>query len=165
MTELGGSITEFIIDNQELLAAGWSELSMPIAKILAEVTMHLPGGSIDFALLTTDAADKFVELATYAIHHGGGLSEIGDAASMVADSLDLADALTSFGLGIAASIAAGWLVNSFYEPRLRQLETDLRELQNQRNALKRLSMALEQRLPPSALGLLLRDVPTKHWGF
>jgi hypothetical protein len=162
--DAGARIVNFLIDNPDVLAAGWVALVNPLATISAEVIFHLPGGTLDLGVALADATHLAHDLIATALAEGGHLGDIVDALTTAADALDIADIATTLGIGWLIGWVAGNIVEEYYAPKIEALKAQVLRVQEKQEGLERLKEALRLKLPPALITPLLEKVESNHWG-
>lgn len=162
--DAGARIVNFLIDNPDVLAAGWIALANPLVTISAEVIFHLPGGTIDLGVALADATHLAHDLIATALAEGGHLGDIVDALTTAADALDIADIATTLGIGWLIGWVAGNIVEDHYAPKIEALKAQVLRVQEKQAGLERLKEALRLKLPPALITPLLEQVESNHWG-
>ena len=160
----GARVVEFLINNPDVVIAGWVGLAHPLATITTEVLLHLPGGTIDLGVAFADATHLAHELVAAVLSEGGHLGDIVDAITTAADAMDLADIATTFGISLFIGWVAGNIVEDYYRPKIEALKAQVLRVQEKQAALEQLKQALHLKLPPTLLVPLLEKVGPNHWG-
>ena len=162
--DAGARLSEFLTNHHDLLTAGWDALAPPVAKIVAEAILHLPGGTLDLSTAFAEAGHIAHELISAALSEGGTLGEVVDALTIAADAVDLADIATTFGLSLFLGLVAGKIVSDYYKPKIEDLKARVLRIQQHQTGLENLKRALELKLPANIIAVLLENVAPHHWG-
>jgi hypothetical protein len=165
----GVKIGRFVNDNLDVLTAGWDQALPEVGMFLTEFALRLPTGTVKLGLGAMDLLenhhDQLVEAVLMKLDAGVSMGDALDAVGLGADALDVIDGVSTFGLSLVAGWAAGKLVESHYEPQLREKRDRLERLKREYQELLKLKRALRTSIPSVVLSGQLQNVHKQLWGF
>jgi hypothetical protein len=166
--ENGAEIGDFIVDNLDVLTAGWDVATPAIASFLVEFTLRLPDGTVELGskvLRLLERSDEVGDAVSLNLVDGVGLDQALELAGVGADVADVVDGITTFGLGILLGWAAKKAVETAYEPQIRARMDRLNALRTRYAQTAKLREMLRTELPAAVIAGQLNRVDASHRAF